>query len=161
MNRAALKAAPTEGIAMEQENKPLFIIDNDPIVDWPVIVKLPVAGGTFGKYQFTVSLRVLSPKEYEELFEENLPVPVSAPAAADSATPPKAAPLMSEIVQLNAPMFQRLITGWVGVNDRDGNAVIYTPEKLAEQITGPRGPALSAGLWRAIREVRYGARLGN
>lgn len=146
---------------MEQENKPLFIIDNDPIVDWPVIVKLPVAGGTFGEYQFTVSMHVLSPKEYEALFEERAAVPVSASAAADSVIPPKVAPLLSETVQLNVPAFQRLITGWQDVNDRDGNAVAYTPEKLAEQVTGPRGPALSAGLWRAISEVHAGKRLNN
>lgn len=54
-----------------------------------------------------------------------------------------------------------MITGWKDVSDKDGNPVAYTPEKLAEQITGPRGPALSAGLWRAISEVRFGARLGN
>jgi hypothetical protein len=72
-----------------------------------------------------------------------------------------APPKLSEVVELNAPIFARLITGWVDVRDRDGNKVPYTPEKLAEQITGPRGPALSAGLWRAINEVRYGARLGN
>ena len=139
---------------MEQavDNKPQFVIDNDPIVDWPVIVKLPSAGGTFGDYQFTASMRVLSPKEYETLFAD-------APGTIqhDDGLEPK----LSEIVELNAPIFQRLITGWAGVNDRDGNTVPYTPEKLAEQINGPRGPALSAGLWRAISEVRFGARLGN
>ena len=139
---------------MEQaaDNKPQFVIDNDPIVDWPVIVKLPSAGGTFGDYQFTASMRVLSPKEYEALF-------ATAPGTIkhDDGLEPK----LSEIVELNAPIFQRLITGWDGVNDRDGNAVAYTPEKLAEQITGPHGPALSAGLWRAISEVRFGARLGH
>jgi hypothetical protein len=135
-----------------EDNKPLFVIDNDPIVDWPVIVKLPTTGGEFTEYQFTVSMRVLSPKEYEALFAD-------APGIVktDTDVPPK----LSEVVELNAPIFARLITGWVDVRDRDGNKVPYTPEKLAEQITGPRGPALSAGLWRAINEVRYGARLGN
>lgn len=134
------------GIKMEQANKTLFVIDNDPIVPWPVIVELPAAGGTFVKYQFTVLMRVLSPLEYEALFAD-------APDAKGNA------PKISEIVKLNTPIFQRLITGWEGVTDRDGNAVTYTPEKLAEQITGPYGPALSAGLWRAISEVRFGKRL--
>jgi hypothetical protein len=137
---------------MEQNNKPLFVIDNDPIVDWPVIVSLPAAGGTFEEYQFTVSMRVLSPKEYEALFAD-------APGTVKNKK--DVTPKISEIVQLNAPIFQRLITGWQGVNDRAGNAVEYTPEKLAEQVTGPCGPALCAGLWRAISEIRYGARLGN
>lgn len=137
---------------MEQNNKPQFVIDDDPIVDWPVTVKLPTAGGEFTEYQFSVSMRVLSPKEYEALFAD-------APGSVkqDEGFGPK----ISEVVELNAPIFQRLITGWQRVTDRDGNTVDYSPEKLAEQVTGPRGPALSAGLWRAIGEVRYGARLGN
>lgn len=132
---------------MENTSKPLFVIDNDPIVPWPVIVKLPAAGGTFAEYQFTVLMRVLSPAEYEKLFAD---APKTDGAASKT---------LAEVVQLNAPIFQRLITGWEGVCDRDGNAVAYTPEKLAEQVTGPRGPVLSVGLWRAINEIRYGLRL--
>lgn len=131
-----------------ENNKPLFVIDNDPIVDWPVIVALPTSGGKFAEYQFTVSMHVLSPSEYEALFDE------AQDTAEDKVK-------LSAIVKLNAPIFQRLITGWQGVSDREGNAVAYTPEKLAEQVTGAHGPALSAGLWRAISEIRFGARLGN
>lgn len=133
---------------MEQNNKPLFVIDDDPIVPWPVIVSLPAAGGKFAEFQFTVLMRVLSPAEYETLFAD-------APGANGDATK------LSDIVKLNAPIFQRLITGWECIKDREGNTVAYTPEKLAEQITGPRGPALSAGLWRAISEVRFGRRLND
>lgn len=148
---------------MENTNKPLFVIDNDPIVPWPVIVSLPTAGGKFDKYQFTVLMRVLSPEEYEKLLADAPGVVKENDAEKSDLTkefekvftPPK----LSEIVRLNAPIFQRLITGWEGVKDREGNTVAYTPEKLAEQITGPRGPTLSAGLWRAINEVRYGRRL--
>jgi len=134
---------------MEQNNKPKFAIDDDPNVDWPVTVKLPSSGGKFTEYEFSVSMRVLSPKEYEQIFDETCDV---------SAEP---ASKMSKTIDLNALIFQRLITGWSGVTDRDGNEVDYSPEKLAEQVTGPRGPALSAGLWIAISEVRYGARVGN
>lgn len=136
---------------MDQDNKPLFVIDSDPVVDWPVIVKLPAAGGTFAEYQFEVSVRVLSPAEYEQLFKD----------APGNLKDGDEVPAMSAVVKLNEPIFQRLITGWNKVNDKDGNPVAYSPEKLAEQITGPRGPALSLGIWRAISEVRYGARLGN
>lgn len=129
-------------------DEPQFIIDNDPVVDWPVIVALPQDGGTFGKYQFTVSMRVLSPVEYEALFND-------APDADEVKQK------LSRVVELNVPIFERLITGWQGVLDREGNAVPYSPQKLAEEITGPRGPALSAGMWKAISEVRFGARLGN
>lgn len=131
---------------MSEASKPLFVIDNDPIVSWPVIVSLPAAGGTFEQYQFTALMRVLSPSEYESLLDD----------ARDTG---EGATRLSAIVTRNAPVFQRLITGWEGVSDREGNAVVYSPEKLVEQITGPRGPALSVGLWRAINEIRYGKRL--
>ncbi len=136
---------------MEPQNKPLFVIDDDPVVDWPVIVSLPADGGTFEEHQFTVSMRVLSPAEYEALFAD-------APANIRSAGEAMKA---SEVVTLNVPIFQRLITGWSDVKDSDGNDVAYTPETLAGQITGKRALAISAGLWRAISEVRFGVRLGN
>lgn len=145
---------------MEPNNKLQFVIDNNPIVDWPVTVKLPTAGGKFTEYQFTVSMRVLSPRQYEALLDRN-DSPVKAGAEITEPAPVKPAPKMSETTEQNVPIFQRLITDWQGVADRDGNAVDYSLEKLAEQVTGPRGPALSTGLWRAISEVRYGARLGN
>jgi hypothetical protein len=94
-------------------------------------------------------MRVLSPKEYEALFEE----------AQGKTKEDGSSRQMSEIVELNVPIFQRLITGWQDVNDRDGNAVVYSPEKLAEQVTGKRGLALGAGLWKAISEVRFGLRM--
>jgi len=134
---------------MEQTNKPQFVIDDDPIVDWPVIVKLPSSGGRFTEYEFSVSMRVLSPKEYEDIFDKT-----KAPSDPSSSK-------LSEIIEMDVPLFQRLIIGWSGVTDRDGNEVEYSPEKLAEQVTGPRGLPLQAGLMRAISEIRYGARLGN
>lgn len=132
----------------DAENKPLFVIDNDPVIEWPVIVKLPTAGGIFAEHQFEVTMRVLSPAEYEELFQ-------SEKQEGDSVLK------ISEVVKQNVPVFQRLIVGWKGVKDSAGNEVPFTSEKLAEQVTGPRGPALSAGLWNAVNEIRYGTRLGN
>lgn len=129
---------------------PMFVIVDEPVVRWPVTVSLPAAGGVFTNFQFSVDMRVLSPAEYEALF-------ATAPGVVKDET---VGSKLSEIVKLNAEIFQRLITDWDGVSDKNGK-VAYSPEKLAEQINGPRGPALSAGLWRAISEIRYGARLGN
>lgn len=134
----------------KEDSKPLFVIDDDPIVSWPVTVSLPAAGGVFTDFQFSVDMRILSPAEYEELFK-------TAPGDVnDEATSRQ----LSEIVKLNAEIFQRLIIDWDGVTDKNGE-VAYSPEKFAEEINGPRGMALSAGLWKAISEVRFGARLGN
>jgi hypothetical protein len=139
----------------EAENKPLFVIDDEPVVQWPVIVNLPQAGGTFNEFQFPMTFRVLSPGEYESLMKD-----ATKPDGTDVLAVPKL-PSLSEVVLRNVPIFQNLITDWSGVKDRDGNDVTYTPEKLAEQITGPRGPALSAGIWRAISEIRFGIRSQN
>lgn len=136
---------------MEENQKPQFVIDNDPVIAWPVIVCLPSDGGEFAEYQFTVFLRVLSPADYETLFAD-------APGAIKK---DEMTLKLSEIVQLNVPIFQRLVTGWDGIKDQSGVAVNYTPDLLSEQINGPYGSALSAGLWRAINEVRFGARLKN
>lgn len=136
----------------DKDNKPQFVIDDDPVVDWPVIVKVPADGGTFNEFQFTVSMHVLSPKEYEQLFAD---APGNIKNEGDKA------PMMSEILAENVPIFQRMVTGWSGVTDKNGSEVGYTPERLAEQLVGKRGRELSAGLWRAINEIRYGARLGN
>jgi hypothetical protein len=137
---------------MEQNNKPLFVIDDNPIVIWPVTVMLPMNGGTFGEFQFNVHMKVLSPIEYEQLFKE-------APSASKDGEP--APQQMSEVLEENVPIFQRIFTGWDGVKDLGGNDVSYSDEKLAEQVTGKRGRALSVGFWRAISEVRHEARLGN
>lgn len=137
---------------MEQDTQPLFVIDDDPIVDWPVIVRLPEAGGAFGEYRFTVQMRVLPAAEYEALFEQASNASEHAGARTEA---------LSAILRANVPVFQRLITGWKEVCDRAGHPVPFSPEKLAEQVTGPRGAALSVGIWRAVNEVRHGARLGN
>ena len=136
------------------ENKPLFVIDEDPTVVWPVNVKLPQAGGEFAEYQFDVTMRVLSPDQYEALMKD---LPDFKPKESDSEIPKL--PALSEVVQANVPAFQKIITGWSKVKDRDGKDVPFTPERLAAQITGPRGPAISTGIWRAVNEVRYGSHL--
>lgn len=131
---------------MEQNQKPLFVIDPYPTVDWPVIVKLAADGGSFEEYQFTAKIRVLSPSEYEAL---------SAVKAGDSE------PTWQEILSDNARKFSELVVGWDGPTDPDGNAVPFTPEVLAAQVIGPHGLALSAGLWKAVNEIRFGERLKN
>jgi hypothetical protein len=139
------------------------VIDDEPVVQWPVIVNLPQAGGTFNEFQFPMEFRVLSPAEFEALVKDT--GGASKPDGSDLSAAPKLTapkpPNLSEVVLANVPIFQKIVTGWSGVKDRAGNEVAYTPEKLAEQITGPRGPALSAGIWRAISEIRYGTRLNN
>lgn len=137
---------------MEPKDKPLFVIDPNPTVDWPVVVRLPADGGMFEEYQFTAKIRVLSAAEYAALSEVTAP-----PVAAEENLPMT----MLELLQDNARKFGELVVGWQGPTDKDGKAVPFSPEVLTEQITGPHGAGLSAGLWVAIREIRSGTRLGN
>lgn len=147
------------------EQRPLFVIDPSPVVDWPVIVRLPADGGTFEEYQFTAKFRVLAADEYAALEQARPKAPAAAvDSAADAAPAPAApapAPTMQEILQDNARQFAALVAGWSEIKDVARNDVPFTAEKLAAEVTGPRGAELSAGLWLAIREIRCGARLKN
>ena len=146
---------------MEKDKKPLFVIDANPTVDWPVIVKLPADGGWFVEYLFTAKIKVLSPADYDVLCKA-VAVPVANLDGTQNTSitlPP--ALTWPEILADNARKFASLIVGWDGPADPAGNPVPFTPEVLAAQVTGPRGMELSAGLWAAINEIRFGARLKN
>lgn len=129
---------------MNQNQAPEFVIDDNPVVDWPVTVSLPAHGGKYVDFRFTASLRVLSPQEYDDLIR----------GANDGKDRP-----LPEVLQHNVQAFNRLVAGWDGVKDIAGNPVAFSQGRLAQEVTGPRGPALSVGLWRAINEVRFGVRL--
>ena len=143
---------------MAQDQKPLFVIDPNPTVDWPVIVKLPADGGTFAEFQFTAKIRVLSAKDYDALSPAKAE-PVAVGDVADMVPAP--VKTMGELLADNAAQFAQLVVGWDGVVDTSGAPVPFTQEALAAQVTGPHGVELSAGLWLAIAEIRSGARLGN
>ena len=169
---------------MDEDKKPMFVVDPEPVVDWPVVVNMPAAGGKIAAYQFTASIRVLSPGEYEDLFKETGrakneddlklsldeivqrsgvtgdPVKLSrADIELVFAGMPGATMSMSKMVAENVPIFQKLVLGWSDVKDREGRDVPFSSEVLKAQVLGPHGPALSTGLWRAISEIRFGTRL--
>ena len=133
---------------MEQNQKPLFVIDTNPAVTWPVVVKLPADGGAFVEYQFDAKFRVLSAAEFAALSVE------SVSNGTTEVT-------MIEILKDNSYQFAKLVIGWDEVADTSGTPVPFTADALAAQVTGPHGAELSAGLWNAVREIRSGVRLGN
>lgn len=143
---------------------PVFVIDPAP-VPWPVDVRVPAAGGTFITRRFTALINVLSESEYQRLLD------VPAPASIDvglsgvnvsvAATAPQPEKTEKEHLEDNAQLFPRFIAGWDGVAQADGTPVPYSTQALADLVTGPYGKAVSAGLWRAVSEVRHGVRLGN
>lgn len=136
---------------------PQFVIVEDPAVEWPVLVELPEAGGVFAKFQFAALIRVLSPADYEAIFAGAQKVDAQIGEGKEAKT--VQLPTMSQVMRDNVVTFSKLIKGWSGIKDTQGNEVAFSQERLSAQILGPRGPALSVGLHRAISEVRFGTRL--
>lgn len=130
---------------------PCFIIDPAPTIKWPVTVRLPADGGEVAEFRFTGEFKRLSEEELDKLLGSG------DPAKAEEKDPKR----LAQILEENAALFPKLLVGWEGVKKSDGADVPFTFTTLDQQITGPNGPFLSAGLWRAIAEIRNGARLGN
>lgn len=124
---------------------PGFIIHPNPVVRWPVTVELPAAGGTLQKFQFLADVRVCSEAEYDELIPEP-----AAPVEGAREAPRKVQDLLAE----NAAILPLLIADWVGPAAPNGTPVPIA--ELSRLLTSPYGRALAVGLWRAVREVRYG-----
>lgn len=132
---------------MDAREAPAFVVDDDPQVDWPVRVQLPVDGGKYEIFEFSARFRVFSEDGWKELLADSSPEPLPLP--------------MSEQLKINADRFARVVVDWSGPKDKAGNAVPFSVMRLVQEVTGPRGVWLSIGLYTAISEVRYGARLGN
>lgn len=63
----------------------------------------------------------------------------------------------SLMLKRNAHLFRNLIVGWgPEVKDENGNPIPFTPDALADLVTGPDGMAISSGINDAVREMRYG-----
>jgi hypothetical protein len=156
---------------------PMFTIVDEPVVHWPVTVKLP-QDGSFVEYQFGVTMKVLSNTQYDALFNEFKKNAAGNPTLSTIITETDIGidPTLNELIakygvrtnttlieneQENLIVFKRLITDWDGIRDNLGSSVLFSADKLAAQLTGPYALPLATGLWRAINEVRFGARLGN
>lgn len=137
---------------MKSEDTPLFVVDHNPSVMWPVYLRLPADGGSFAVHRFQVRLNVLPEARYAELLDGNS----SEAAQRDNDKP------THEVLADNALRFPEFVCGFGDdLRDSQGDPIAFSVEKLQELVVGPYGGPLSVGLWRAITEVRYGARLGN
>lgn len=116
-----------------------FVIDPTPTVRWPVTVRIPVEGG-FEEWRFTGIFKVL-PEEAFEAWDD---------------VPEDAGRKLSEVLADNARKFAGVLVGWDGVTDPEGRPVTFTAGLLQEQVCGPRGLALSAGINKALQQIRFG-----
>ena len=149
---------------------PAFVIDPAPTIEWPVTVSIPVDGGETAEYQFTGIFKRMSEAELDEVLgvddaKKTKALPEIKPddgvvelVAGEPFIP---APRMQEVLRENAELFSKLQVGWRGVKNSAGAEVAFDIAILQAQITGTIGRFLSVGLWRAIAEIRTGARLGN
>lgn len=168
-----MNCAPTKDFSMtENKPTPLFVIDAAPIIKWPVEVILPVDGGETATYKFTGIFKRLSDADLDKLLGiEELklkPLPEIEPGSSElvvgelvSGEPLQRDKRMSEVLAENAGLFPQILVGWAGVQNAAGEEVAFSIELLQAQVTGQNGRFLSTGLWRAIAEIRHGARLGN
>lgn len=158
---------------MTQDKKPalLFVIDTPPTIKWPVVVTLPVDGGQTAEYQFTGVFTRMPDDELDALMNLDKPQPKPLPEigpdtgeliVGEALVPAVPDKTMREILLANAEKFPKLLVGWEGVKRASGADAEFSVAALREQILGVNGKFLSAGLWRAVHEIRNGApRLGN
>lgn len=154
----------------DKKTAPAFCIDPAPTIEWPVTVSIPVDGGETAEYQFTGIFKRLSDAELDEVLgidkaEKTEALPEIKPGDGGgelvAGEPFVPAPRMQEVLRENAELFPKLLVGWSGVKNSAGADAPFEITSLKAQVTGPNGKFLSTGLWRAIAEIRSGARLGN
>lgn len=121
---------------------PAFTLRKNPAVSWPVRVRVVDDGGTVTQHEFTAEIRVLPEAEFAALFS----------AGAEQGDKPAPRPL-TDVLAENARTFPQVVVGW-SLTFEDGKPIDIA--ELPAIITGPYGPALSAGLHQAIAQVRYG-----
>lgn len=132
---------------MDKPENAVFVIDHDPKVLWPVTARIPADGGEFVERTFRVLLRVLPEARYVELLDRN-------PESDD-------APLEG-VLAGNAERFPEFVAGWADdLRNAAGEPIPFSVAELRALVVGPYGGPVSTGLWRAIGEIRFKARLGN
>lgn len=130
--------------------RPNFVIDMDPVVEWPVSVQFPHAG-EFVAFGFTAKFKVMGETDYAALLASTVQTADEQDAATRETS-------LEKVLEANARVLPQLVLGW-DVKDRAGAVVPI--ESLPATLTGPYGRPLSVALFHAIAEIRYGIRIDN
>lgn len=125
----------------------MFVIrkKEDIVIDWPVSVEIPVAGGKVKKFEFTGLFARLPEEDLQALID-----------SAREQNRENDRPHADAIV-----VFGELLKGWTSVKDADGNTIDYSAEVLESMLTGVDGGPVAIGLWRALGQLRTGAKAKN
>lgn len=132
-----------------------FVIDPTPTVRWPVIVQIPVEG-SYEEWRFTGIFKVLPEEDFEAWDDAPEGPEDDASEGAKNDAPKVADRKLSAVLADNARKFAGVLVGWDEVTDPAGRPVAFTTALLQEQVCGPRGLALSAGINKALRQIRFG-----
>ncbi|MBM2884905.1 hypothetical protein JFK97_10950 [Chromobacterium phragmitis] len=122
-----------------------FVVKQNPTIRWPIKVQLLADGGLTDKHEFLGVFNRLPPEQVVALAQEGVSDEASFP----------------QLLQANVDKFARLLVGWEGVTDADGQPLPFSLDLLRQLVTGPDGAAFSRGIWEAINELTYGAREKN
>lgn len=162
----------------EKKAVPNFVIDAALTIKWPVTVCLPADGGGSAEYEFIGIFKRLPEDELDKVMgiEESRKLKALPEIKPDDdgellykelihgepfveALPPIKS--INEVLRDNAERLPQLLVGWEQVKNSVGDDADFSAEILRAQILGANGRFLSIGLWRAVNEIRSGARLGN
>lgn len=146
---------------MSKQTALMFVIDPSPTIEWPVTVSIPVDGGEIADFQFTGIFRRLSDAELDKMLGAEEAPAIEPAKDGELAHGVLADKRMQEVLRENAEILPKLLTGWKAVKTSSGEEAPFSVEGLQAQIVGLNGRFLSVGLWRAIAEIRSGARLKN
>lgn len=128
--------------------RPNFVIDMNPVVEWPVSVQLPHAG-EFVAFGFTAKFKVMGETDYAALL-------ASTVQTADEQDAAELDNKLIKALESNARVLPQLVLSW---NVKDAAGAEVPIESLPAMLTGPYGRPLSVALYRAIAEIRYGVRI--
>lgn len=150
-----------------------FYLETAPL-EWPVTVTMPVNGGTFAQFRFTGKFARLSGEQLDELtgiktWKKNLEAASKPPAPDEVDAEMRARQTVARLEELDAEIRAHQLTiipdilvGWDGVlTAPGGQEVAFSSAVLTASLNGATGPALAAGIFAAVAEIRNGYRLGN
>lgn len=121
-----------------------FVIDRNPTVRWPVVVRMP-ANGAIEKRRFHATFRVLPESEHDVL---------EAKALALMEGIRKGEKTAADLLAHNLAELPQVVVELHDVADDQGRPVLAS--ELPELLRGPHGKALAHGLSAAMAQIWHG-----
>ncbi|BAK75817.1 hypothetical protein NH8B_0985 [Pseudogulbenkiania sp. NH8B] len=121
----------------------MFVINQNPIIKWPVKVVLPADGGVEQAAELVAHIRLLPPEQYESL------------------TKIESSETLSRALEQGSAALSEFVADWESVRDPQGEVVPYSPEALRSALTGAGGNYVALAFWKAVHDVHLHGREKN